>query len=155
MAIALFPTIQATANDAYLEFGRIFQTVNDHGRARDLFFVIVPASAVSIATTVDFLCATRDSEIAGLSALLALLANIAVLLSGLIGFLMMPEDTILNSDGFRLFSGVILFGLSVSVITELWVSGAAERQRKLQRRNRAEMAGLAQRSEQHSAGPRS
>ncbi len=131
VAIALFPTLQAAPSFSSWYARDVMATVNADGHFRDLFFVIVPASAVSIATTMDYLCAARGTEIAALSAMIALMLNLVVLLSGFVGFLIIPAGkSVLGHDAFLLYSWVISGGLILSLITELWVSGATASQRQ-------------------------
>lgn len=137
VAIAWLPTF-ATATDP-LKVGSIFETINNEGSFRDLLFALVPASAVSISSTLDFLCSSRDGD-ESMSAVFALLANICVLASGLAGFLMIQADTVLNGDQFGTYSDLIWFGLVLTLVTELWVSTANEKRRRLLERNWSELA---------------
>src|SRR5580692_2267953 len=92
VAIALFPTFQVDHVFPTLDPILAMATVNKHGHFRDLFFVIVPAAAVSLSTTMEFLssCVIRPRggnhgrvpATIGFVALLAVLGNTAILLSG-------------------------------------------------------------------------
>ena len=133
VAIALFPTLQVAS---HVQFNSIFASLNADGHLRDLFFVIVPASAVSLSTTFDYLCgilARRDSsDTTGLVVVVVLVINVLVLVSGLIGFLLIPVGpTVLSPDLLWSCSFAITMGLALSLVTELWVSGAGERRRRV------------------------
>jgi hypothetical protein len=124
--IALFPTLQAIHLIPSWHFGGVMEVINRAGHFRDLFFVIVPASAVSLSTTVDFLCSKPRGEITGLMAVIALVLNVVVLLSGFVGFLLIPPTAgPLSPDEFSAYSSMISIGLILSLVTELWTSGAA------------------------------
>jgi hypothetical protein len=133
VGIALFPTLQAVPQAPTWHLSATMAMVNSSGHFRDLFFVVVPAAAVALATTFDFLSANlnRVPEVTGLSAIIALLLNVVVLLSGFVGFLLIPSGrVVLGPDAFWLYSWLISLGLAISLITELWVSGANEVQRR-------------------------
>ncbi|NPU68863.1 hypothetical protein HL667_27945 [Bradyrhizobium sp. 83012] len=106
------------------------KTINDAGHFRDLFFGLVPASAVSLSTAFDFICVKARGEITGLLVVIALILNVVVLLSGVVGFLMIPPHSPpLSPAEFSAYSSMILAGLGFSLVTELWTSGAAHRSR--------------------------
>lgn len=133
VAIALFPTLQIAPHLSSWGISSVFAAVNSDGHFRDLFFVIVPASAVSLSTTLDYLCGSlsHGSEVTGLLVIVVLVINVLVLLSGFVGFLLIPVGhTALDPDALSSYSGLITVGLVLSLITELWVSGAGERRRR-------------------------
>lgn len=128
--IALFPTLQLSHVFPSWHFIGTMSLVNAAGHFRELFFIVVPAAAVSLSTTLDFLCGRPKNEITGLLVLIALVINIVVLLSGFIGFLLLPPDSgRLADDVFSLYSWLITLGLIISLVTELWISGFAANQR--------------------------
>lgn len=129
--IALLPTLQSVGGHALLR-GNFLSAANDGAQFRDLLFVIVPASALSLATTIDFICARRNSGVS-LLAIIALIVNLLILVLGFVGFLIIPEDSVLDADTFAVYWFGIIFGLVLSLTTELWVSGASERHRELDR----------------------
>ncbi|KIZ37693.1 hypothetical protein OO17_23370 [Rhodopseudomonas palustris] len=103
--------------------------VNDAGLFRDLFFVIGPASAIALSTTLEYLWThvilpkkqIVPAYFGGLTAVLVLL-NFVVLLSGFIGFLALPAPsahTVLGPPALSLYSWVIGLGLLVSFGTEM------------------------------------
>lgn len=123
--IALFPTLQEIHLIPSWHFAGTMETINHHGHFRDLFFVIVPASAVSLSTTFDFLCKPRGN-ITLLLLVIALILNVVVLLSGFLGFVLIPPSAgPLAPDEFSLYSWLITVGLMLSLVTELWASGAS------------------------------
>ena len=134
VGIALFPTLQTTRLIPSWHLLGTMESVNAAGHFRDLFFVIVPASAVSLSTTLDFLCVRLRGEINALLAVIALILNIIILLSGFVGFLLIPPGTgYLSADVFSISSWLILVGLIISLVTELWISVSAERHLNLGR----------------------
>jgi hypothetical protein len=132
VALALFPTIWAV--DGSLDHSLLWR-INVDGRFRDLFFLLAPAAGLSLTTTLDFIWADHISATARNAAILALLANFVVLLSGFVGFLMIPDESVLVVDQFATYSWVIAGGLILTLATELWISLASERRRKLLDRN--------------------
>jgi len=131
VGIALFPTLQAVHFLPSWHFAGTMDYVNAQGRFRDLFFVIVPASAVSLSTTVDYLCARPRNEINALLAVISLILNVVILLSGFVGFALIPEKHVpLAADIYILCSWIIICGLVVSLTTELWISGAVKHQER-------------------------
>jgi hypothetical protein len=132
VAIAMFPTLQAADTLPSFDPKAMMAVVNSHGNFRDLFFVIVPAAAVSLSTTMEFLCtyvirATLVPATVGFIALLAVLGNTVVLLSGFVGFLLIPAAAgPLNMDQLALYSALILCGLGISLGTEIAISGTSE-----------------------------
>jgi hypothetical protein len=136
--IALFPTFQADHVFPALDPIVAMASVNSHGHFRDLFFVIVPAAAVSLSTTMEFLSScvirvsphrghSRVSATIGFIALLALLGNTVILLSGFVGFLLIPPGSgPVDLDALKLYSNLILWGLGISLATEMGISGAVE-----------------------------
>ena len=130
VALALFPTIRM-AHDvhSWSPLG-LAHAINDSGHFRDLFFVIAPAAAVALATTLDFLCAAHTSDETRLSVVIALVINVMVLMSGFIGFMAIPAtDLPLPKDQVLPYSWAIWIAIGITLGTELWVSGAAERMR--------------------------
>lgn len=124
--IALFPTLQELHFIPSWHFIGAMDVINRGGHFRDLFFVIVPASAVSLSSTFDFLCAKPRGEITLLMLVIALILNVVVLLSGFLGFVLIPPTAgPLKPDEFSLYSWLITIGLMLSLITELWSSGAS------------------------------
>ncbi|HXD44241.1 MAG TPA: hypothetical protein VN655_03825 [Pseudolabrys sp.] len=133
VGIALFPTVQVTGLYTILHSMALFAPINKIGHLRDLFFLVVPASAVSLSTTIDYLCAKHETDSA-LGALIALILNFLVLVSGFVGFLVLPGNTVVPGDTISLYSEAIVVGLVVSLSTELWLSGAAEKHREQERK---------------------
>jgi len=130
--IALFPTLQTTGTMPSWHLQGTMLAVNSAGHFRDLFFIIVPASAVSLSTTLDFLCSKPKGEITGLLVVIALIVNMMVLLSGFVGFALIPNDAkVLPDDAFSLYSWLITVGLIITLGTELWISGFAASERAL------------------------
>ncbi|WP_146604585.1 hypothetical protein [Rhodoplanes roseus] len=130
VGIASFPTFQASHSSPFWNLPLAIDTINGAGHYRDLFFVIVPAAAVPLSTTVDFICLRGRGEIDTLLAVIALLINFTVLVSGLIGFLVIPPHSgALSAIEVHTSTTLIAIGLVISVVTEVWVSGAAERRR--------------------------
>jgi hypothetical protein len=111
-------------------------TVNGAGLFRDLFFVIVPAAAIALATTTDYMCAhvisgrMRSGALVEGIVFILILANFMVLLSGFVGFLEIPPASgPLSPDKFKLASWVIYIGLCISLGSEIWVSLLGNRHR--------------------------
>lgn len=138
VAIPLFPTLAAAPEAMSLNLPSTLAKINDAGLFRDLFFVIVPAAAIAVATTIDFLCihvlgtsAQKASATLGGVSLLLVLANTVALLSGFVGFLLIPPGHFQLSAGqFLLYSWIIGLGIAVSFVTELGISFAASSLRK-------------------------
>jgi hypothetical protein len=138
VAIASFPTFQADHFFPTLDPIVTMALINSHGHLRDLFFVIVPAAAVSLSTTMEFLSScvirkstrrghTRPTATVGFLALLAVLGNTVILLSGFIGFLLIPPGSgPVDVDALKLYSNLILWGLGISLATEMGISTAVE-----------------------------
>jgi hypothetical protein len=132
VAIAMFPTLQAAHVMPSFDPKFTMAGVNGHGNFRDLFFVIVPAAAVSLSSTMEFLCTfvVREALVpatVGFIALLVVLANTVILLSGFVGFLLIPPSAgPLAADAFTLYSTLIIAGLGISLGTELGISGLSE-----------------------------
>src|SRR2546423_856829 len=129
VAITLFPTLQAASTFQSWGIDSILAGLNADGHFRDLFFVIVPASVVSLSTTIDYLSGSfpQGSATTGLVITIVLLFNVLVLVSGFVGFLLIPVGhTVLPPDALTRYSWLILVGLFLSLVTELWVSGASE-----------------------------
>lgn len=134
VALALFPTIRMAHDFPSWWPQGVAEAVNASGHFRDLFFVIAPASAVALATTLDFLCAAHTSDSTRLSVVIALVVNMLVLTSGFIGFMAIPpKDVSLPPNEFWFYCWVIWIGLAVTIVTELWISCAAERMRSKSR----------------------
>jgi hypothetical protein len=130
VAIALFPTLQAIHLMPHGHLASSLDAINKAGHFRDLFFVIVPASVVSLSTTLDFLCSRPRGEITGLMLVIALILNVVVLLSGFLGFILIPPGAgELDPDEFSLYSWPLMVGLLLSLVTELWIAGAAHVER--------------------------
>src|SRR5690349_954056 len=83
VGLAFFPTVWGQDHLAeHMADHSLFWHVNQSGRFRDFFFVLAPASALALTTTLDFIWADHTTPTARNAAILALLANIGVLLSG-------------------------------------------------------------------------
>ena len=130
--LALFPTISNL--DTILDRYFLWQ-INQNGHFRDLFFLLAPASALALATILDFIWDDNTSKAARIAAIVALLANLAVLLSGFVGFLRVPDDTVLPDGDFATDWKLIVAGLIITLVSELWISVASERRRTLLDRN--------------------
>lgn len=141
-ALALFPTVWPLDTWGL----SIVSEINEHKHFRDLFFLLVPTGALSLGTTLDFIWADHTSATARNAAILALIANIGILLSGFVGFLMIKDDVVLTPSQFGTYWKVIAGALVVSLATELWVSGASERKRQLQNRNWNEVSRVRERA---------
>lgn len=128
VGIALFPTLQASgawpSPDPYSTMAEI----NLHGNFRDLLFVIVPAAAIALSTWMEFLSAcvirrraARTGLITvGFLALIAIVANIAVLATGMVGFSLIPAGSgQVASTTFSYCSTAIIVGLGVSLLSEI------------------------------------
>jgi hypothetical protein len=140
-ALALFPTVWALDSWGL----SIVWDINEHKHFRDLFFLLAPTSALALATTLDYIWGNNISRTARNAAIMALLANIFVLLSGFLGFFTIQDDTKLNDNQFHTFCWVIAVGMILTLATELWISGAGERRRQLQQRNWNDVARVRQR----------
>lgn len=127
VGVALFPTLWATEYLPSWHVSGAVAAINATGHFRDLFFVLVPASVVPLTTALDSLCLhPSKSDIIRLIIILALVVNIVILGSGLVGFVLTPaERGPLNSEAFSLYSQLIGWGLAISLGTEIFVSGSA------------------------------
>jgi hypothetical protein len=137
VGIALFPALQAAHSWPSINPFVTADVVNASGHFRDLFYVIVPAAALSISTVLEALCTVskRVSEITQATVILALIVNILIMVSGLVGFMLIePGKLAKETASFSAGSWAIAVGLTVSLITEISVSGALERQRRRARR---------------------
>jgi hypothetical protein len=119
VSLAWLPTVWIVWS---LHLGSSLWLVNIEGHFRDLFFALVPAAALSISSILEFFYVSRESPVERLAALLALLANIVVLLSAFFGFLLYPDQPVLSVEQFRAYSALIIVGLIVSFVTELSVA---------------------------------
>jgi hypothetical protein len=133
VAIALFPTIYRIKGEIHV--ADALTVINAQANFRDLLFAIVPAVALPISTTADFLCVNRDSEVEKISAVAAVLANVFFLAAGFVGFLTISPDTALPPAQFASYSWVLVIGMTVSGVTEVWISVASKRQHRLHERN--------------------
>jgi uncharacterized membrane protein len=112
-----------------------FDAANKAEHFRDLLFALVPAASISLSTTIEYLCSHRDRGVSLLT-VIGLILNILILLSGFVGFLVIPDDQALGRDLFALYSKLIILGLVISLVSELWTSVSGE---NLRRRNDQEV----------------
>lgn len=117
-----------------------FLKANEEGLFRDILFAIVPAAALSLATTLDFICSGKAANLS--LPILGVLLSVLILVSGFVGFLVIPEDKSLDADLFDLYSALIRMGIFVSLVTELWVSVSAEKHRMHLDRERRRLLGV-------------
>jgi hypothetical protein len=126
--IALFPTLQAAGAWPSLNPFLTMAAVNMHGNFRDLLFVMVPAAALALSTWMEFLsaCVIRRRAIrtglitVGFLALIAIVTNIVILATGMVGFSLIPVGTgQVAPDTFSYCSNAILAGLGVSLFSEI------------------------------------
>jgi hypothetical protein len=99
-------------------------SINKAGVFRDLLYVITPVSLLSISTLLDHLC-RKFWKMSGTSAflsLLALIANVSTLCSGLLGFSRIAHNTVVSGGQLTSFSVLIALALIISLLTEIGVS---------------------------------
>lgn len=137
VAIALFPTVRTVGLNAVWE-GNLFAAANGHGHFRDVLFALVPAGAVSLTTTLDHFCAHRRSGV-GLLPIAGLLISILILISGVAGFLVIPDNAVVEPLLYDRFTNITLLGLFLSAIIEVWASGATEKRRTIDERNASQL----------------
>ena len=92
---------------------------------RDALFVTVPAAALGLSTVLDYLCMgfRLISGTAMALAVLGIVFNTLVLLSGVIGFLILPKSEVpLSATSVWTFSVLIVLALMFSLLTEIFVS---------------------------------
>lgn len=142
VGIALFPTARSVGIHAILDW-EFLSHANRDGAFRDILFAIVPAAALSLATTLDFICSGKAASLA--LPILGVIGGILILVSGFVGFLVIPNDTPLEPDLFVLYSKMIMLGLSVSLVTELWVSVSMEKHRIQLDKERVRLLGVEER----------
>jgi hypothetical protein len=130
--LALFPTL-LSIHDPLSVF--MLEHINEAGKFRDLFFLLAPACVVSLTTTLDFIFGDHGTAMTRAAAILVLIANFAVFVAAFIGFFTVLEDLPLDEGTFYIYRRVILGGLLVSVLSEVWVSTAIERRLQLLIRN--------------------
>jgi hypothetical protein len=129
--IAFLPTLLASPELSLnpVESARI---INRAGLFHDLFFIVVPAAVLGLSMSFDFLCInlTRLSATSGSWSILALLANIFGLASGLVGFLLIPPEKVIVGNPLTTYSWLIVLGLFFSFITEIGISWMHEQERE-------------------------
>jgi hypothetical protein len=103
---------------------------------KDFIFVVIPASALGLSTVLDYLCMNYQ-YLSGTSfalSVLSILFNIFGMMSGLIGFLVLPSgDVSVTSRQLWTFSILIFLALLISVITEFLVSADNHRCHSIRR----------------------
>jgi hypothetical protein len=132
VVIAFLPTLVAASDLPADIFGAV-AVINSEGLFRDLFFGVVPAAVLAIATVIDYLCVGRIemSNSAFALALLGIIGNIFVLSAGLIGFLQIPvHASPLTSGPFIAYSALIYVSLLLSLVTEIGVSWSHNNHRR-------------------------
>lgn len=100
------------------------ESINAAKVFKELYFVIVPVSVLSLSTIVDYWC-RRYRELSGsLFALtiLALFFNILSLGAGLVGFVKITNTIPLASKALWTYSLFVLYALIVSLGTEIGVA---------------------------------
>lgn len=138
VGIAFFPTLQTVHVIDATSATAIAEAINSTGHFRDMFFVIVPASALSLSTVSEFLCSLgshRASELTRMAVILAFIVNVIILVSGFVAFFLIPpHDHPLDAASFSLWYRVIWIGLLLSYLTETAVSWAHKNHRRPKKR---------------------
>jgi hypothetical protein len=100
------------------------ESINKNGLFKELYFVIVPVSVLSLSTVVDYWCRKFQSLSGSLLALtiLAFIFNILSLCAGLVGFVKIESGTPLADRAVRAYSVVLAYALIVSLLTEIGVA---------------------------------
>ena len=127
LAVSLFPTLHATPGIGF-DLVENAMRVNERGLFRDLFFVIAPTSALALSTVTDFLIThyARSSGLAQIACVLCLPLNVAALVSGFVGFLVIPPgDHPLDPGSFGTAFGLLVFAVGFSALTEIGMSSVA------------------------------
>jgi hypothetical protein len=97
----------------------------DESLLRDFIFVVIPASSLGLSAVLDYLC-MNYKELSGTKfaiSVLSILFNIFGMFSGLIGFLVIPNDNIpVTIRQLVTFAILILAAILISLVTEFLVS---------------------------------
>jgi hypothetical protein len=122
--IALFPTVMSSKQEFVFDFYGELIRINEDGLFRDLFFALVPTSAIAISTLLDYMimCHKKISGSVQTLSVIGLIVNVAALASGLSGFLNIERDEVLADHKFHLFTWILCLSIGVSLISELTVS---------------------------------
>ncbi len=120
VGLALLPTLRAIDDHSW----NLFKSANDARLFRDLFFAVVPVTALALSTLLDFLC-TRYAKLSGTAfalSIIALIFNVAGLATGLVGFVTIAADAILGPVPLWTYSALICMAVVCSLATEIGVS---------------------------------
>lgn len=134
VGIAAIPALSAPGYMVF-GYGSELALINSAHAFRDAVFVLVPAGAIALSSLFDFLFRVeRVQRMTMFLCVIGLIVNIAVLISGLVGFIKLPEQTEASQVTFWVYSWLIGLGLAVSLLTEVWVVIGHEAQSRASKR---------------------
>jgi hypothetical protein len=103
--------------------------LNATGHVRDLFYLLLPTSALALSGVLDYLRlgGERSSAVVLMLAMLAIMMNFLALLSALLAFLSLPSEKYpLPEQTLSLYLSLLGLGLLISFITDIGVSIASD-----------------------------
>lgn len=122
--VSVLPVLINDDVDLHLSPVATLEAINHAKVFRELYFVIVPVSVLSLSTIVDYWCREQKHISGSVFALtiMAMFFNVLSLGAGLVGFVKIPHVTPLASNPLLAYSILIAYALVVSLGTEVGVA---------------------------------